>query len=187
MCLDGAVDDGKAEATASILCRHERLEHPRAELGRDAGPVVGDAECHGAMIEAGTSRDLVRRQGHDVDVDAAAVRRGLHRVQREVEDRPMQEVLVGLDDERVIRNRAVHDDAIGARRVRRREVGGATCDCAEVDRLDDRRARPGEIEELAEKARESIRYADDEPTEDAIVLGGAARRGELLDGTADRR
>src|ERR1041385_989535 len=67
MGLDRAMHDGQAEARAVHLGGEEGVEHPVADLGRNSGTRVADAERDGVRIEPDAGGNRVERAGRDLD------------------------------------------------------------------------------------------------------------------------
>ncbi len=165
----------------------ERVEQPVANLGGDSRAVVGHAERHAAEVERDASRDLIHRERRELHAHASTVRRRLHGVEREVEHGTMQQILVALDDEPLVRADADDFHVVwGDPGARRRDSP------RRARRQRDRPARRGhaharEVEKLRQETRQPIRFADDEVRERALVRVGARRATERFDRAPDRR
>ncbi|KAF1854886.1 hypothetical protein Lal_00009772 [Lupinus albus] len=103
--LRHAVDLGQAEprALADFLGREEGLEHPRHQVGRDAGAGIG----HGQADVVAVRRQAVRRRAQGrLEAQVAAAVHGVARIDRQVEQRHLQ--LVGIGHH--ARARGVHGE-----------------------------------------------------------------------------
>ncbi len=159
--LDGAVDDRQAQPAAAGLGGEERVEQPVADLGGMPGP---SSETRSATpprsneTPAGASSSAAARPRRAPTGWAGR----LHRVEREVEDRAMQQVLVALDAERrrpasCTRSRRPRGDPGWWRRDRR-----PARHRADVEPLHAGPAHAREVEELGEQPRQAIGLPDDE-------------------------
>ncbi len=92
------------------------------------------------------------------------VGRRLHRVEREVEDRAVQQILVAFDANRPSPSSTSRDTSTvgGDRDARRRGLPRRARRRAEVDRLRARHAHAREVEELGEESRQTIGLAHHE-------------------------
>ena len=102
MRLDGAMHDGEAEAAAARLRREEGIEQPVADLDRDAGPRVADAQRDARRARTRVRRRACSRGAAPTSTRTSPLcRRGLDGVEQQVEDGAVQQVLVAFDDELV--------------------------------------------------------------------------------------
>src|SRR5712671_3004240 len=106
MRLDGALDDGEAEPRATDSSRREWLEQALLQLLGDAGTVIAHLERH-RILDSRPTGQLVRGGRAGPDGDGGALPCGLHGVQHEVRDHPVQQVFVSLHG----RGPALKDDA----------------------------------------------------------------------------
>src|SRR5439155_25777703 len=100
MCLDRTLHDGEAQAAPARLGRNEGIEQTVADAGWNARPVVAHAHHHAARTEAGAERRLLTIQQTRLDAYYPGHRRGLYGVEREIEDRAVQQILVTFDRQR---------------------------------------------------------------------------------------
>src|SRR5688500_14262675 len=96
--FDRAVYDAQPETAPAGLRGEKRVEQAVANLDRNTGAVVRHAERDAAAVERDTSRHLVHRERRELHADAAALRRRLDGIQREVEYGPVKQVLIAFDD-----------------------------------------------------------------------------------------
>src|SRR5688572_33019844 len=102
MCLDRAMDDGESETASTVLGRGEWLEEPVTHVLGDSRPVIPDPDRDPAGLEEDANGETVGRDTRHVDGDRARGPDRLHRIQGQVEDRPVEEVLVRLHEDRFL-------------------------------------------------------------------------------------
>ena len=120
--LDGAVHDGEPEAAAAGLRREERVEQAVADLGGMPGPSSVTRSATPPWSNATPAGSCSGERRRDLDAHLAALRRRLHRVEREVEHGAVQQVLVAVDDQcSLVRRRTTTSHAVRAVGMRRGE------------------------------------------------------------------
>ena len=161
----------------------ERVEQPLPDLLGDARPVVPDLQPDG-VLQIGAVGNLSRLHRRDADRDLDRTASRLDRVQHQVGDDPVQQVLVAVED----RPSALdHELGVGpAVGVGADQANDRRDDRMQVERHELGRAHPGEIQELAQQPAQPVALPHDQPGEEALVLVGMLRPGELLDRAPDR-
>jgi hypothetical protein len=175
----------EAEARAAGLRRGERLEQPLAHVGGDARAQVGHHDLEATAVEGDALRQLRLLHRPGGDAHCGAVGRHLQRVEHEIEERAVQQVLVAVEAQRFLGHAHVDADAVRLARVREGERGRGLRDLPEVHRLHLRDAHAGKIEELGEQARESVGFAQHQVAQRALVVGDGGPPRHQLDGAAD--
>lgn len=101
MCLDGPVYDREAKSGSTHFRRDERLEQSLVDRVGYSRPLIGYLKHHRPARKAlGLRRKLVVRELRCFEPDFAARWRGLNRVEKEIEDRAMEQIIIANDDQR---------------------------------------------------------------------------------------
>src|SRR5437016_14326617 len=103
------MDNGQSQTAAVRLRREEWIEHPVADLGRNAWAGVGDAKRDRVAVEGQPKGERLEAAVRDFDLHFALRRGGLHRVERKIEHSAMQEILVAVDLQRLTVGRYAGD------------------------------------------------------------------------------
>ena len=140
--LDDAARDRDAEARAALFRRVVGLPDAVEDLRAHAGAAIHDADDRGAVGAA--LRDL--------EGDGGAARRGLHRVEHEVEERLAELLVVGVERELAAAAHLEGDAGVG--RARLEEERELARDVVRLRRAD---------REVVEPAREREEAVDDSP------------------------
>src|SRR5712672_1408513 len=191
MRFNGAMYDRESESRTAGFRRHERLEQPLFDRVRYTSSLVGHAHHHRPASEAlGLRRQLVIRQLRCFQAHFPTGWRRLNRIEKEIEDRTMEQIIIANDDQRVRRKQLADRHVRGLVRVRRYQNRRVMRDIQEIDSADPGNARSREIEELRQQSRESVRLALNELGQGPRVvvcswhlreeLGGASDRGERI-------
>ena len=174
-------DPGAGRVRGSGRALLERLEDRRAELRRDAGPVVLDADAHAAFVRPDVSQ--IRRS----DVGVA------HGVHQEVLDDPLHLRRVDGDHDRIGLDEHLPSDErvemLDRAARERADVGDP------VLRLDDPAVQPVDVEQILEEPIELLRVGG-EPRQEVVAIGrrrcrarapaSATVRGSMSAGSAAR-
>jgi len=145
--------DRKTQPASASLRRHEWLEQPVLDGLRNAFALIGYLEHYSAAQEMfGLCRELVRRELRRLDPNFPARRRCLHRVEEEIEDRTMEQVIIANDDHWSRRKQLADRHAFRLVGVRGDERAGVTRDVDDVDPLHARHSRAREVEELRQQS-----------------------------------
>ena len=100
MCLDGAMHYRQAESGTTDFGRHERLEQSLFDGIGYTATLIGDLQHHRAPGEAlGLRWELVVRELRRLESDFSAGRRCLHCIEKQVENRTMEQVVIANDDQ----------------------------------------------------------------------------------------
>jgi hypothetical protein len=100
VCLNSAVDDRQPEPATACFGRHEWLEEFFLDRIGDSPTLIRHTQHYCAAREVlGLRRKLVMRELGSFDPDLAARWRRLDRVEEEVEDRAMEQVIIANDDQ----------------------------------------------------------------------------------------
>src|SRR5690348_6535128 len=150
MRFDRAVYDGQAEACATGLGGKEGIEHAVLDCSGDAWADVRYAECNGTVAKYDAGRDLVTGEAAHFDDDPPGVGRCLHGVERDVEDRAVEEVLVAFDEDGGARRLVDELDAACTIGMRGGQSSRGVGDFPDVDEVAARLSHAREVEEFGE-------------------------------------
>ena len=163
--LGEAVDHAEAEpgAAAYSLGGEERLEHPIADVGRNAVTGIADGDHHeqpGLDLAVGGSRGFVERHVGGRNRELAAAAHGIARIDREIDD-----------GRRKLRGIGQHAPGVGCERRldldvlaehRREQLGGLRHEAVDLDLARLQRLAPCESQKLRGDRRAAHRRVVDQ-------------------------
>jgi len=187
MCFHGAMYDGESESRTAGLGRHERLEQPLFDGVGYSSSLVGHTHHHRPTGEAlGLRWQLVVCQLRCFQPHFPTGWRGLNRIEKEIEDRTMEQIIIANDDQRVRRKQLADRHIRGLVWVRSDQDRSVMRDIHEIDSADSGNTRSRKIEELRQQSRESVRLALNELGQRSRVVVCGGNLCEQLGGASDR-
>src|SRR5712671_3411665 len=116
----GTMYDGESESRTAGFRRHERLEQPLFDRIGYTSALIGHSYHHRPASEAlGLRRELVICQLRCFQPHFPTGWRGLNRIEKKIEDRTMEQIIIANDDQRVRRKQLADRHVRGLVRVRR--------------------------------------------------------------------
>ena len=152
MSLYCAMYDRESETASTGSGSDERLEESLPNVSGYALPLVAHLQHHRAARKTRClRRELVRSKLRCLEPYLATWRRCLHRVEEEIEDRTMKQVIIANDDQRCRRKQLADGYVVGFVGVRCDEFRRVTGDVHQIQTLHTRDTRPREIEKLGQQ------------------------------------
>ena len=185
MRLDRALNYRKPQTTSPRPRCDEGIEQSVTNQRCDSGSLVDYDDSVCTCSELRLARQLMFLKQSTLDDHLAIGGRGLHRIQQQVENRPVQQVFIALDDHRRLRKPVDDADSIRNSRLSRHQAGGVPRDLGDVDLGNSCLPRSRKVEEFREHAGNSIRLALDQGAEHLLIFRCPRHSRQLLDGAAD--
>ena len=171
MRLNRALDNRKPQTTSPRPRCDEGIEQSVTNQRRDPRALVDNHDSIRPTGELGLIRGkLVLLKEPALDHNLPVWGRRLHGIEEEVEDRPVQQVFVALDQHR--RGRKLVDDpnAVRNSRLARYEPRGVPRDLGQVELGDAGFPRAGEVEKLRQDAGDPVRFTLHETAQHPLVF-----------------
>jgi hypothetical protein len=129
MRFNSAMHDGEAEPAAAGFGRHEGLKKSVLYRFRYPATLIGDSQHQPAAREMlRLRRKLMMSELDCFDPDLSARGRCLHRIEEQVEDRPVQQIVIANDDQGGRRKHLSNRHLLRFVRVCANQSGGVTRD-----------------------------------------------------------
>src|SRR5690606_32037420 len=145
--LDRAMHHRESETGAALTLADDRIEQVLHFLLRDAGSAVGYGEAHGRLHVHARGQVAVER-APQLHVHGAVLRGMLQRVEHQIENRTVQQVLVTFHRDRIARLDQLDAGTVRTVRMRAHQLDRAARDLAHIERTPASQFDPAEIHEI---------------------------------------